>query len=155
MSQVVEKGVRVSAAPRFDHVPAPAGEGWNCAEPTPAPASAEFDVTATEPRRFAAAAGAVTEPVGAVASAVNVNALVAAFPAASSHRDRVRARCRCTARPDEAGRRVGPARGRGDRLGRVGPPAVASTGKVADAAPEPLSVTVATNPKLPAIFDLK
>ena len=58
----------VSAAPMFDHVPAPWGVLWNCADATPEPASAEFDVTATEPRTFAAATGAVTAPVGAVLS---------------------------------------------------------------------------------------
>ena len=35
---------------------------------TPEPASAELDVTATDPRTFAAAAGAVTAPVGSVLS---------------------------------------------------------------------------------------
>ena len=40
-------------------VPAPAGELWNVAEPTPAPASAEFEETVTAaPRTLAAAAGA-------------------------------------------------------------------------------------------------
>ena len=41
-------------------------------------------MTATEPRTFAAATGAVTAPVGADGSAVNVNALVAVLPAASA-----------------------------------------------------------------------
>ena len=34
-------------------------------------------------------------------------------------------------------------------------PVAVSSGKVAEAAPEPASVTVATSPKLPAAFDLK
>ena len=68
----------------FDHVSAPAGEVWNWADATPEPASAEFDVTATEPRTFAAATGAVTAPVGAVVSIVKVIAAVAVLPAPSA-----------------------------------------------------------------------
>ena len=45
--QLAEYGDAVSAAPRFVHVPAPAGEIWNCAEATPLPASAESEVTVT------------------------------------------------------------------------------------------------------------
>ena len=70
----------VSAAPRFDHEPAPAGELWNCAEETPEPASAELEVTLTVPRTVAAASGAVTLPVGAVESTVNVMPAVAVLP---------------------------------------------------------------------------
>ena len=62
----------------------PAGEVWNCAERTPERASAELDVAATVPRRFAAAAGAVTAPVGAALSREIVTALGAVFPAASA-----------------------------------------------------------------------
>ena len=51
------------------HVPAPAGERWNCAEATPEPPSAEFEETVTAlPRTFAEAAGAVIDPVGFVLS---------------------------------------------------------------------------------------
>ena len=84
VTQLTVNGVAVSAAPRLDHVAAPAGEVWNCAERTPEPASAELDVTATEPRTFAAATGAVTEPVGAVESSVKVIADVAVLPKASA-----------------------------------------------------------------------
>ena len=66
-------------------------------------------MTATEPRRFAAAAGAVTAPVGAVGVAVNVNTLVAVFPATSASGDRVGARRGCSAGPHEVARRVGAA----------------------------------------------
>ncbi len=58
----------MSAAARFDQVPALAGELWNCTEATPDPASAELDVSETDPRTLAAAAGAVTAPVGSVLS---------------------------------------------------------------------------------------
>ena len=52
----------------FVQLPAPAGERWNCTVATPEPLSAESLARATVPRRFAPAAGAVTEPVGAVLS---------------------------------------------------------------------------------------
>ncbi len=74
----------MSALPIFDQVPAPAGELWNCTEATPDPASAELDVTETEPCTFAAATGAVTAPVGAVESTAKVTADVTVFPAASA-----------------------------------------------------------------------
>ena len=73
----------MSAAPRFVQVPAPAGERWNWAEATPEAASAEFEVTDTVPRVFAAAAGAVTDPVGFVLSMVTVRVDVVVFPDAS------------------------------------------------------------------------
>ena len=44
------------------------GERWNWTVSTPEPASAELLVSATVPRTFAPAAGAVTEPVGSVLS---------------------------------------------------------------------------------------
>ena len=57
------------SVPIVVHVPAPAGERWNCAEATPEPPSAEFEETVTEfPRTLAEAAGAVIEPVGFVLS---------------------------------------------------------------------------------------
>ena len=52
----------------FVQVPAPIGERWNWTVATPEPASAELLVSATVSRRLAAAAGAVTEPVGLVLS---------------------------------------------------------------------------------------
>ena len=59
----------MSAAPIVVQVPAPAGERWKRALATQKPPSAEFEVTETEePRTFAAAAGAVTAPVGFVLS---------------------------------------------------------------------------------------
>ena len=60
----------VSAAPRFVHVSVPAGEVWNCAEATPAPASAESAVTVTVALTAAPLDGAVSEPVGAVVSTI-------------------------------------------------------------------------------------
>ena len=57
----------------FVQVPAPIGERWNWTVATPEPpASAELLVRPTVPRRFAAAAGAVTEPVGFVPSTSQV-----------------------------------------------------------------------------------
>ena len=56
----------------FVQTPAPAGERWNCAFATPEPPSAEFELTVTAaPRTLAAAAGAVTEPVGFVVSSLS------------------------------------------------------------------------------------
>jgi hypothetical protein len=76
VSQLTEYGEVVSAEPMFVHVPAPAGERWNCAEATPEPPSAEFDETVTlEPVTFALVAGAVIEPVGLVESLVKVKTL--------------------------------------------------------------------------------
>ena len=60
----------MSAAPRFVHEPAPAGEVWNCTDATPEPVSAEFDVTVTVPLTAAPLAGAVIDPVGGMASTV-------------------------------------------------------------------------------------
>ena len=60
----------MSAAPRFVHVPVPAGEVWNCTDATPEPVSAEFDVTVTVPLTAAPLAGAVIDPVGGMASTV-------------------------------------------------------------------------------------
>ncbi|HET6171053.1 MAG TPA: hypothetical protein VFD90_00515 [Gaiellales bacterium] len=68
--QLAEYGDDVSAAPRFDHEPAPAGETWNCAEATPLVTSAESDATVSAPATFAPLAGAVTEPVGGLESTV-------------------------------------------------------------------------------------
>ena len=57
----------------FVQVPAPIGERWNWTVATPEPpASAELLVRPTVPRTFAAAAGAVTEPVGFVPSTSQV-----------------------------------------------------------------------------------
>ena len=69
----------------FVHVPAPAGERWNCTVSTPEPASAELPVSAIVPRTFAAAAGLVTEPVGSVLSTRTwiVAGATSAFPAES------------------------------------------------------------------------
>src|ERR671922_199309 len=52
----------------FVHVPAPAGERWNCAEATPEPPSAEFESTEIVPRTTPPADGAVTEPDGLLLS---------------------------------------------------------------------------------------
>jgi hypothetical protein len=68
--QLAEYGDAVSAAPRFDHDPAPAGETWNCAEATPLVTSAESEVTVSVPAAFAPVAGAVTVPVGDLESMV-------------------------------------------------------------------------------------
>ena len=66
-------------------MPAPAGERWKTTVSTPDPASAEFEVSATVPRRSAASAGAVTEPVGSVLSTRTwiVAGVDSALPAAS------------------------------------------------------------------------
>src|SRR5712692_1007567 len=66
-------------------VPAPAGERWNWAEATPEPPSAELEETVTAvPRTFAEAAGAVSEPLGAVESFTSVSTVAAeVLPAAS------------------------------------------------------------------------
>ena len=78
VSQVTEYGLVVSATPMVVQVPAPVGDRWNSAEATPDAASAELEETATVvPRRLAAAAGAVIEPVGAVASTRMVAVTVA------------------------------------------------------------------------------
>ena len=84
MSQLVDVGCDRVGGAEIRPGSRTAGEVWNCAEPTPEPASAELDVTATEPRTFAAATGAVTEPVGAVESIVKVIADVAVLPNASA-----------------------------------------------------------------------
>jgi hypothetical protein len=68
VSKLTEYGLEVSAAPIFVHVPAPAGERWNCAEATPEPPSSEFELTEIVPRTLAPAAGAVTDPIGLVLS---------------------------------------------------------------------------------------
>ena len=82
----------MSAAPIVVQVPAPAGERWKRALATPEPPSAELEVTETEaPRTFAAAAGAVTAPVGFVLSIVTVWIAESSwFPAASKTRARTR-----------------------------------------------------------------
>src|ERR671925_376750 len=68
VSKLTPYGEVVSAAPMFVHVPAPAGERWNCAEATPEPPSAEFESTEIVPRTTAPEAGAVTEPEGLLLS---------------------------------------------------------------------------------------
>ena len=84
MSQLTEYGELASEAIELQ-VPAPAGERWKSAEATPEVASPELEETLTlEPRRLAAAAGAVTEPVGLVLSTVTVRvALAKELPALS------------------------------------------------------------------------
>ena len=69
----------------FVQVPAPIGERWNWTVATPEPpVSAELLVSATVSRRLAAAAGAVTEPVGLVLSTRTVIAAeVKTLPALS------------------------------------------------------------------------
>ena len=63
----------MSGAPIAVHVPAPAGEVSKSACMTPLPpASAEFAVTAIVPAAALPSAGAVSEPVGAVASTSHV-----------------------------------------------------------------------------------
>ena len=47
----------MSAAPRFVHESAPAGDVWNCAEATPVPSSAESEVTVSVPATLRAARG--------------------------------------------------------------------------------------------------
>jgi hypothetical protein len=140
----------------FDHVPAPAGEAWNWADATPEPASAEFDVTTTEPRTFAAAAGAVTAPVGAVVSIVNVTAAVAVLPALSAPVTVYVAGALAPLAQTKVLDAYGPPAGVVSVSALwVVQPAALKLGNVAEAAPEPASVTVATKPKLPAAFDLK
>ena len=70
--------------------PPPAGRRWNRAESTPEPASDESEETITEaPRSAAPSAGAVSEPVGAVASKANVRlGEASAFPTPSTARAR-------------------------------------------------------------------
>ena len=65
--------------------PLPAGRCWNSAVSTPEPPSAESEETATEPPpRTEASAGAVSEPVGSVASKRNVSVEgVSALPTSS------------------------------------------------------------------------
>ena len=65
--------------------PPPAGRCWNSAVATPEPASAESEETVTAaPRRKAPSAGAVSEPVGAVASKLKARvAGVSALPTSS------------------------------------------------------------------------
>ena len=118
---------------------------WNCAVATPDPASAELDVTFTAlPRTFAAATGAVTDPVGAVESTVNVTALVAVFPAASATVTVYVPGVDGALDHDNVRRHERTARGRGDGLGRVRP----SRGRLhrirRRRRPEPASVTAAT-----------
>ena len=73
----------------FVHVPAPAGERWNCVVATPEPASAESLASETVPRTFAPPAGAVTAPVGSVLSTRTViGAEAKALPALSVVRTR-------------------------------------------------------------------
>ena len=65
-------------------MPAPIGERWNWTVATPEPASAELLVSATVSRRFAPAAGAVTDPDGSVLSTRTVIAAeVKVLPALS------------------------------------------------------------------------
>ena len=156
VSHVVAYGDVVSATPRFDHEPAPAGETWNCADATPDDASAELDVTLTAvPRTFALATGAVTEPVGAVASAVNVNVLVAVFPAASAT---VTVYVPGADAPDVHENTLdvnGPPTGADTTSAACVHPAVDWIGNDACTGPDPASVTVATARYEPAAFDLK
>ena len=85
VSHVVAYGDVVSATPRFDHEPAPAGDVWNCTDATPAAASVAVALAATlAPRTFAPATGAVTALVGASPSATMVTLVVAVFPTASA-----------------------------------------------------------------------
>ena len=66
-------------------MPAPAGERWKATVATPEPASAESLASTTVPPTAAPFDGAVTEPVGAVASTshVKVTSEASVFPAAS------------------------------------------------------------------------
>ena len=66
-------------------VPAAAGERWKTTVATPEPASAESLASTTVPPTAAPFAGAMTEPVGGVASTshVNVTSEASVFPAAS------------------------------------------------------------------------
>ncbi len=69
VTQLAVNGDAVSAAATFVQVSAPAGERWKSALATPdPPVSAEFAVTTDVPLMFAAAAGAVIDPEGAVLS---------------------------------------------------------------------------------------
>ena len=67
------------------HVPAPAGERWKTTVATPEPVSAESLASTIVPPTAAPFAGAVIEPVGAVASTshVKVTSVASVFPAAS------------------------------------------------------------------------
>ena len=114
-------------------------------------------MTATEPRTFAAAAGAVTAPVGAVESIVKRDRRRGGVARAVGAGDRVRRRRARSARPRRrCSTRTGhpPACVSVSALWVVQPAALKS-GNVADAGPEPASVTVATRPKLPAALALK
>src|SRR5436190_10203764 len=139
----------------FVHVPAPAGERWNCAEATPEPGSAEFEETATdEPRTLAELDGAVSDPVGFVESFVNVRTVAFdVLPAASVDVT------------DSVGLFVSAADHAKLFVVTYGPPAGALTvwvvcvqvptvppraGKIEDAGPEPESLTVFWSWKLPA-----
>ena len=73
MSQATEYGAEVSATPIVDQVPAAAGETSKSASMTPESPSAEFELTVTAlPETAAPAPGAVSEPVGSVASTTQV-----------------------------------------------------------------------------------
>ena len=73
MSQVTEYGADVSATPIGAQLPAAAGETSKSAFRTPEPPSAEFELTVTAlPATAAPAPGAVSEPVGRVASRTHV-----------------------------------------------------------------------------------
>ena len=64
--------------------PLPAGRRWNSAVSTPEPPSAESEETASVPVTKAPSAGAVSEPVGSVASKWNVRGEgVSALPTSS------------------------------------------------------------------------
>src|SRR5882762_3344210 len=140
----------------FVQVPAPAGERWNCTEARPEPPSAASleEIATALPRTIAAAAGAVTEPVGLTESFVNVSTVAFdVFPAAS------------VPVTDSVGLAVSPL-GQAKLLVVVyGPPTGAftvcgvcvqpptvppRTGKTADAGPDPPSLTVFLSWKLPA-----
>src|SRR4051794_11701824 len=155
VSQLTEYGDVVSAAPMFVQIPAPAGERWNCAEAMPEPVSAESDETVTvAPLTLALAAGAVIDPLGTVESLVKVSSVAFdVLPAASVDVT------------DSVGLFAAPAGQAKLFVVVYGPPAGALTvwagcvqpptappraGKIEDVGPEPVSVTVFRNWKLPA-----
>ena len=84
MSHEVEYGLEMLVS-IVVHVLAEAGEYWKSADATPETASAELEETVTSaPRTHAFAFGAVSEPVGATVSTVNVCVLlVPVFPVES------------------------------------------------------------------------
>ena len=105
------------------------------------------------PRTFAFAAGAVTDPVGAVASAENVTAAVAVFPATSATVTVYAPGAPAVAVHENVDDTNGPPAGALTTSAACDHPAVDTTGNDACAAPEPASTTDACTWKLPTTPD--